>query len=410
MATETPKKTSALALALGSLKKNKLVDPDSIVPTGVVDEQVPHISTGSLILDQLIGGQLTKDGQFLCPGIPRGLITEIYGAEGCGKTTAALQTAIRCQGAGGSVAYLDYENAIQLPYARALGLDVTDTDTFALFSPKHWEEGAEIILACIEAGVDLIVVDSVSAMVPQKSLEADVSAEAQIGLLARKQSGFLPKITGKLKTANTALIYINQIRARIKSGPMDYGPDEDTSGGKALKFYASLRLELKRGAKEFLEIVNPVSGVKEKTNISNVIKATAVKNKISANQGHQAQLVVRFGEGFDNVRSVLDIAEQRSIVVKKGSFYKVILTSGKERSFQGKEPLRTFFLQNPDEFQHVLSQVGSMMTGISKLNTEGAVGDLAVVSTDEDEQEYARSGGSVADDDIDMGDFAFQED
>jgi recombination protein RecA len=409
MAT-TAKKSSSLALALSSLKKNKLVDQDSIVPTGIVEDQVPHISTGSLILDQLIGGQLTSSGKFLCPGIPRGLITEIYGAEGCGKTTAALQTAIRCQEAGGTVAYLDYENAIQLPYARALGLQLDDPDNFALFSPKHWEEGAEIILACIEAKVDLIVVDSVSAMVPQKALEASISGEAQIGLLARKMSGFLPKITGALRASQTSLIYINQIRSRIKSGPMDYGPDEDTSGGKALKFYASLRIELKRGAKEFLDVINPVSGVKEKTNISNIIRATAVKNKISANQGHQAQLVVRFGEGFDNVRSILDIAEQRSVVVKKGSFYKVMLTTGQERSFQGKEPLRAFFQKNPQEFEHVLTQIGSMMTAVGKIDTSDIQEDAEVVHITDEGEAGAGPLRASADDDLDLGEFAFAED
>jgi recombination protein RecA len=407
-AAAAPVKRTALTLALESLKKNKLVDEACIVPTGAVVDQIPHISTGSLVLDQLIGGQLTETGLHLCPGFPRGLISEVYGAEGCGKTTAALQTAIRCQRAGGTVAYLDYENAIQLPYARALGLDVADSGTFVLFSPKHWEEGAEIILACIEAKVDLIVVDSVSAMVPQKALEASISGEAQIGLLARKMSGFLPKITSNLRTSGTALIYINQIRSRIKSGPMDYGPDEDTSGGKALKFYASLRIELKRGAKEFLEVINPTTGVKEKTNVSNVIRATAVKNKISANQGHQAQLVVRFGEGFDNVRSVLDIAEVRNIIRKGGSWYRTNLLDGKEKGWQGKEPMRAFFVENPDEFRHILDQVGSMMTGVSKIDLKDIVSQEAeVVPVGEEGEDYISSGGG---DDMGLDDFPFEVD
>jgi recombination protein RecA len=390
------KGSSTLSLALDAIRKNKAVDIGTIVDTGGVEDQKPYISTGSLVLDNLIGGQLTKKGMPICPGVPRGMITEVYGAEGSGKTTFGLQCAVSCQRSGGTIAYLDFENAIQLNYASALGLDIEDAATFALFSPHTFEEGVEIMGSLIDAKVDLIIVDSVSAMVPQRILEAEASAEPQIGLLARKLSGFFPKIIHKLRTNGVTLIFINQIRSRVKTSQYDPGPDEDTSGGKALKFYAALRLSLKRRQKEHAEVMNTMTGVKEKTNIANIVRVTCEKNKISSHQGHQQDVVIRFGEGFDNVRSIIDIAEQRKLIKKGGAWITAMMSDDTERKFNGKEVLRKFYLETPTELNYLVSRIGEFSQTVRKIDAadidessiivEDVVDDLPPsVSTTDDE-------------------------
>jgi len=350
---------SNLAKARAALKKNSKVDFKNRVELDPENMQaIPAISTGSLVIDYLIGGNKLSNGQRQCPGIPRGRMTEIYGPEGSGKTTLALETAIKCQQDGGSVVFLDFENAIAPAYAQSLGVDFNE-DKWDLYSPTTWEEGAEIIKIMVNAGVDLIIVDSVSAMVPQATFEKDPSEQGQIGLLARLQSMFLPNLVHDLRKSGTALIYLNQMRSRIKTSKYDTGPDEDTSGGRALKYYASLRLKLKRTRTEYTKVENNLTGDSEKQPICNIVRAQNVKNKCSMHQGHSTDFVLRYGEGIDNVRSIMDIAENRKILNRSGAWYKFVDSTGVEQSLQGKEAVRDFLFENQSQFAHLVQQVSS---------------------------------------------------
>lgn len=371
---------SNLSKARAALKKNKTVDFKNRVELDPNNTSaVPAISTGSLVVNFMIGGNKLSNGQPQCPGIPRGRITECYGPEGSGKTTMALETAVQCQRNGGSVCFLDYENAIAPAYAQALGVDFSE-DKWDLYSPHTWEEGAEIIKIMINAGVDLIIVDSVSAMVPQATFEKDVSETGQIGLLARLQSSFLPNLVHDLRQSGTALIYLNQLRSRIKTSRYDTGPDEETSGGRALKYYCSLRLKLKRVKTEYNTIENDLTGDSEKQPVCNIVRAQCTKNKVSMHQGHSTDFVLRYGEGIDNIRSIMDIAENRKIIRRAGAWYKYVDTSGEEQSLQGKENLRDFFLENEPQFMHLVNQVSAFSTtmgvaGLDKVEVEDEESD-----------------------------------
>ncbi len=357
---------SKLNKAMKALKGNDDVDLKDTVVDLDPDEQVPAISTGSVVLDYLIGGHRMANGKKRCPGIPRGRITELFGGEGAGKTTVGIHTAIQCQKQGGSVAYIDFEHAFAPTYAHDLGLD-TQADTFTLFQPHHWEAGASLIEACAEAGVDLIVVDSVAAMKPKTAMEDnDVSSTGQIGHIARLQSDFIPKILKKVKGSGTALVYINQLRHRIKTSMYDTGPDEETSGGRALKYYASLRLQLSKSRVEYTKVESEMTGEKDKQPVSNIVRAKNVKNKVSRHQGHTAEFVIRYGEGIDNIRSVIDIAAARDVINRAGAWYKFPGTDGQEVKCQGRENLRKHFVANQDDFHNIVSQI-SFSKGADKL-------------------------------------------
>ena len=364
---------SRIDKALKALKKSKNVDLKSSVVQLNATDQIPHISTGSIVLDYLIGGNKMENGKKRCPGIPRGRITEIFGNQGAGKTTVAIHTAIQCQKNGGSVVYLDYEHAFSPTYAHDLGLDIED-ETFRLIQPNHWQEGAEIITAMADAGVDLIIVDSVAAMKPKSSMEDnDMSSTGQIGHLARLQSDFIPKILKRISASDTALIYINQLRHRIKTSMYDSGPDEETSGGRALKYYASLRIKLKQTRKEFAKIQNEMTGKDTKQEVSTIVRAKNVKNKISRHQGHTADFVIRYGDGIDNIRSVIDIAEAKDIIERGGAWYTFPGIDGEEVKCQGKEALRDYLSSHPEDFHAIVSQISFSKGADSIGNIDDAI-------------------------------------
>lgn len=277
------------------------------------------------------------------------------------NTTVAIHTAINVLDNGGSVCFLDYEHAFSPIYANDLGLDITNPN-FILLQPRHFEEGAEIINAMAESGVDLIIVDSVAAMVSKKLVESgDMGSTGQIGVIPRLLSSFLPRMVGTLAETGSSLVFINQLRSRIKTSQFDYGPDEDTTGGKAMKFYASLRLEVRRVKTEYAEIVNNLTDAKEKQAITNIVRARNIKNKVSSHQGHTAEFAIRYGQGIDNVRSIIDVAESRKIVVRGGAWYSFAGPDGEEKKVQGKEGLRDYLIANPDTFQYLVQQVANRL-------------------------------------------------
>lgn len=382
--------STSLEKARAALKKNKAVDMKNnrhvLDPTKAPVHEC--ISTGSPILDHLIGGNRVNGGERQCPGIPKGRIIEIYGPYSSGKTTVALEVAVQAQLAGGTVCFLDYENALDYAYAQNLGIDYSE-DKWDLYMPTTWEEGAEIISALAEAGVDLIIVDSVSAMVPENLHERQMSETGQIGLLARLQSNFLRRLVPVLKRTGTSIIYLNQLRSRIKTSKYDPGPNEDTSGGVALKFYSSLRISLKPLRYEYDSgFVNDLTRKKEKQAVARITRATITKTKVSAHFNHSADMVIRFGEGIDSVRSIMDICEARKIIKKSGAWYKFVDASGEEQSHQGKEALRTYLVENEEHYYHLLMQLRNE-TGSEGLTMEDAdFEELDEEYGDDYEEEY----------------------
>ena len=395
---------SKLAMALAVIGKSKVIDPANRVNTSLALNGMEHISTGCILIDHLIGGVSTANGDLLCPGFPKGRIVEVFGGEGSGKTSICIQAAVRCQRAGGSVLYLDYENAMSLQYAQSLGLDIMDQDSFVLWNPAHFEEGAELISAAINAGVDLIVVDSIAAMVPQKTFENAVSEIGQIGYLARSLSAFFPKIVKPLRAHGSTLVLINQIRARIKTSMYDLGPDEDTSGGKALKFYASVRLKFHPRTKIKSKVKNPLTGDVEEQIHATIVRATCIKNKIAPHQGHTVDVVVRFGSGFDNVQSILDIALKRSMISRAGAWYSWTGSKGDPIKIQSSEKVYDFLKNNPPEFGHLVGQIEGFFNKIETMDTLNLEDkdiireDIPDLSTEEDDNDTS---GFVPPEDMD---------
>lgn len=295
------------------------------------------IPTGSWVLDQIIGdGTMTgKPG-----GFPRGHIVEIFGDESSGKTTLALSGIKKAQELGGIGILLDFEQTFHADYAEKIGVNLSP-NKFILSQPNHFQQGIRQIRDMLFMKPLIIVVDSVSAMLPKEFLEGDVDDAQRIGLQAQLMAAFLSYITkGFLKNSNTSLIFTNQMRAVIKKSKFVGGPDEESSGGRALKFYSSVRLKLKKSTVENVDVKSRITGKKGKEPINVTIKASVVKNKIDRPY-RVAPVFIRFGEGFDNIRSIILLALNTKVITKSGNFYyfkqggKLLLKAqGKEQLWQ----------------------------------------------------------------------------
>ena len=292
------------------------------------------LSTGSLMIDKVLGG-----------GIALGRATEIYGVESSGKSTLCLHIAAECQKNGGTVAYIDTENALDTKYAAQLGVDVQKL----IFSqPDSAEQALEIVDMLAQSGkVNLIVLDSVAALAPQAELDGEMS-DMTIGLVARLLSKSLRKITHTLNEKNCAVIFINQLRDKISTG-FSMGPAEGTPGGRALKFFASQRIELRKttAIKEGADVV----GTK--------VKVKIVKNKISPPM-KTCEIPLIFGKGFSGGDEVLDLALEFGLCLQSGAFY----TSYDGQRFQGKAKLKTYYEEHPDLFEELKNIVKSKLSGV----------------------------------------------
>lgn len=280
---------------------------------------IPVISTGSISVDAALG----------VGGVPRGRVIEIYGPESSGKTTATLQIIAEAQRKGGLAAFVDAEHALDPKYASALGVDV---DNLLLSQPDTGEQALEITEALVRSGaIDVLVVDSVAALVPKAELDGEMG-DSHMGLQARLMSQALRKLTGTVSKSRTCLIFINQIRDKI--GVM-FGSPETTTGGKALKFYASVRIDIRR-----------IGAIKDGDKIiGNRTKAKIVKNKV-APPFREAEFDILFGEGISREGDVLDLAVTHNIVDKSGAWY----SFNGERLGQGRENIRTSLKENPAIF------------------------------------------------------------
>ena len=309
-------KAKALAAALAQIEKQFGKGSVMRMADGEVVEEVQVVSTGSLGLDIALG----------VGGLPRGRVIEIYGPESSGKTTLALQAIAEMQKIGGTCAFIDAEHALDVGYAQKL--DVTLSDLL-ISQPDTGEQALEIVDALVRSGsVDLIVIDSVAALTPKAEIEGDMGASLP-GLQARLMSQALRKLTGTINRTNTLVIFINQIRMKI--GVM-FGNPETTTGGNALKFYASVRLDIRR-----------VGGIKSGEEvIGNETKVKVVKNKV-APPFKEAHFDIMYGEGTSREGEILDLGSDAKIVEKAGAWY----SYNGERIGQGKDNARTYLKERP---------------------------------------------------------------
>ncbi|MFB7139481.1 recombinase RecA [Gottfriedia sp. NPDC056225] len=307
---------AALDMALKQIEKQ--FGKGSIMKLGEqTDRQISTISSGSLALDVALG----------VGGYPRGRIIEVYGPESSGKTTVALHAIAEVQANGGQAAFIDAEHALDPVYAQKLGVNI---DELLLSQPDTGEQGLEIAEALVRSGaIDIIVVDSVAALVPKAEIEGDMG-DAHVGLQARLMSQALRKLSGAINKSKTITIFINQIREKV--GVM-FGNPETTPGGRALKFYSTIRLEVRRA--EQLKQGNDIVGNKTKIKV--------VKNKV-APPFRQADVDIMYGEGISKEGEILDIGSDLDIVLKSGAWY----SYNEERLGQGRENAKIFLKENKD--------------------------------------------------------------
>ncbi|GAA5503476.1 protein RecA [Deinococcus xinjiangensis] len=328
--TDAKERAKAIETAMSQIEK--AFGKGSIMKLGAESKlDVQVISTGSLSLDLALG----------VGGIPRGRVTEIYGPESGGKTTLALAIVAQAQKAGGTAAFIDAEHALDPVYARALGVN---TDELLVSQPDNGEQALEIMELLVRSGaVDVVVVDSVAALTPRAEIEGDMG-DSLPGLQARLMSQALRKLTAILSKTGTAAIFINQVREKI--GVM-YGNPETTTGGRALKFYASVRLDVRK-------IGQPTKVGNDA--VANTVKVKTVKNKVAA-PFKEVELALVYGKGFDQLSDLVGLAADMDVVKKSGSFY----SYGDERIGQGKEKAIAYIAERPEMEQEIRDKVMNLI-------------------------------------------------
>jgi len=330
----------ALESALGQIEK--AFGKGAIMRLGTGErEYIESISTGSLTLDMALG----------VGGLPRGRITEIYGTESSGKTTLALHVVAEAQRRGGLALFVDAEHALDTEYARALGVDI---DKLYISQPTTGEEALEIMDAIIRSGaVDVVILDSVAALVPKAEIEGEMG-DSFVGIQARMMSQALRKLGGSINKSNTVAIFINQLREKI--GVM-YGNPETTPGGRALKFWASVRLEVRRG--DAIKVGTEQTGTRTKVKV--------VKNKV-APPFKSAEFDVIYGKGISRAGDLLDIAAARGIISRAGTYFNY----GETRLGQGRDNARAYLEEHPELFTELDTKVRDLFKA-DKLPARAAV-------------------------------------
>ena len=337
-AAQQADRTKALGLAVSQIEK--AFGKGAIMKMGAdgFRVKIDAIPTGAINLDAAIG----------VGGIPRGRVTEIYGPESSGKTTLCLHVVANAQKQGGTAAFIDAEHALDTDYAAKLGVDI---DKLLVSQPDTGEQAMEICEILVRSGaVDVIVIDSVAALVPKAEIEGEMG-ESHMGLQARLMSQALRKLTGAIARSNCSVVFINQLREKI--GVM-FGNPETTTGGKALKFYASLRLDIRR-----------IGPVKEKEDvIGSHVRVKVVKNKV-APPFKQAEFDIMYAEGISHTSLLVDIGAESGIIEKSGAWY----SYGTQRIGQGRENAKMFLKDNPAVMAEIEEKVKTVL-GINKVQAE----------------------------------------
>jgi recombination protein RecA len=345
-------KSKALDAALTQIER--AFGKGSIMKLGKNDKsmEIDTVSTGSLGLDIALG----------IGGLPRGRVVEIYGPESSGKTTLALHCLAEAQKTGGICAFIDAEHALDPIYARKLGVKVDD---LLISQPDHGEQALEIADTLVRSGaIDVLVVDSVAALVPRAELEGEMG-DAQPGMQARLMSQALRKLTASISKSNTMVIFINQIRMKI--GVM-YGSPETTSGGNALKFYASVRLDIRR-----------IGVIKERDEVTgNQTRVKVVKNKL-APPFKQVEFDIMYGEGVSKMGEIIDLGVKAGVVEKSGAWF----SYDSQRIGQGRENAKTFLKNNPD--------ISTKIETAIRANS-GLIAEKILAGPEEDEKDDAAEG------------------
>jgi len=337
-AAQQADRNKALGLAVSQIEK--AFGKGAIMKMGAdgAKVKIDAIPTGAINLDAAIG----------VGGIPRGRVTEIYGPESSGKTTLCLHVVANAQRQGGTAAFIDAEHALDTDYAAKLGVDI---DKLLVSQPDTGEQAMEICEILVRSGaVDVIVIDSVAALVPKAEIEGEMG-ESHMGLQARLMSQALRKLTGAIARSNCSVVFINQLREKI--GVM-FGNPETTTGGKALKFYASLRLDIRR-----------IGPVKEKEDvIGSHVRVKVVKNKV-APPFKQAEFDIMYAEGISHTSLLVDIGAESGIIEKSGAWY----SYGTQRIGQGRENAKLFLKDNPAVMAEIEEKVKTVL-GINKVVAE----------------------------------------
>jgi recombination protein RecA len=323
---DVKERLKAIEMAVGQIEKQ--FGKGAIMRLGSKGAIMPHeaISTGSISIDYALG----------IGGFPRGRVVEVFGPESSGKTTLTLQVIAEAQKAGGMAAFVDAEHALDAEYARKLGVDI---DNLLVSQPDNGEQALEIVEVLVRSGsVDVVVVDSVAALVPRAEIEGEMG-DAQVGLQARLMSQALRKLTAVVAKSKTTLVFINQLREKI--GVM-FGSPETTTGGRALKFYSSVRIDIRRiGAIKDGDVV-----------VGGRTRVKIVKNKM-APPFREAEVDMMYGEGVSREGDLIDLAVERKIIDKSGAWF----SYGGERLGQGRENVKVFLKQNLDMRQAIEDRV-----------------------------------------------------
>lgn len=378
-AAKPAKKLSGAALAQAAILKSLKIKSDP--GTTMTHTYVP---SGSIQIDDLIGGSASFDGKGrVCPGYPRKRVTEIFGVESSGKTTAALQAIAEVQKQGGSAMFLDLEQALDHGYARKIGVSYSP-DKLVLYKIDTLEEAFQCMYVGIRAGIDLIVVDSVAAMTPKKEIEAKIDAEASIGLQARLMSKNMPKLVKWLQSKEalaqnpegTAVILINQTRATISTGPGGGGGNDNTTGGKAAKFYETIRLQFSKIRAESIKVKDRFTGVEVNAPFGNHTRVKVIKNKLDAKAGHTADIFIRFGQGIDELYSLIEAGVANKLIKKEtGGWHEY-----KGQRFQGREKLRLYLKENPKVFAEIRAAVLRIVQATAVVQEEEELDEVDAIA------------------------------
>ena len=387
--TDTKKAPAAAGKMAGILRDVRGVvgkvlkddDPTVDIDSNSLKESRPHITSGSIVLDYLIGGVPNRYGVPPCPGWPKGMISNIYGHESSGKTTVALEAAAAVCARGGIVCFIDWEHAISPDYAMSLGVPVDDPDRFYLVQPNTLEAGLAVLFACVRAGVDLIILDSVGAGVPKQLAEQSIEEKGnlgRVGIIAAVWSSVLPQLAADVCESGSHVMGLSQLRKNINT--QGYGENTTHQGGDAWKFYSAVRMSFRRVQSIKTKDYDALTHKTIERFTTAVIRATVKKSKISNSQQREADFHITFGEGIDNARDLINIGSAHGVMSKSGSWLQWERGDGTSIRGQGLPAFRTLVLTTPGAFDELAAKVLTVIRS-------GGVNSVLAVTEAEDEVE-----------------------